>query len=110
MSEEGKKHQHYHPEPTAPPQQYGTFQGAPGYPPPQPAIGFPQPVPPTGATSGAAVPSYYAHGYQAVPGIPRLLPAPFWAKIALLAEKRPSFLNLFFTDPSAVGCLFLPSF
>ncbi|MQM16016.1 hypothetical protein Taro_048968 [Colocasia esculenta] len=70
MSEEGKKHHHHPPVPSAPPQHYGTFQGAPGYPPPQPAIGFPQPVPPPGLipSSGAAGPTYYHHGYQAVPG------------------------------------------
>uniref|UniRef100_A0A1D1XND4 60S ribosomal protein L18a-1 n=1 Tax=Anthurium amnicola TaxID=1678845 RepID=A0A1D1XND4_9ARAE len=75
MSEEGKKHHHHlhlhhhqQPEPTAPPPQYGTFQGEPGYPPPQPAIGFPQPVPPPGAVSASDTgPTYYTHGYQAVP-------------------------------------------
>ncbi|PON69772.1 60S Ribosomal protein [Parasponia andersonii] len=53
--------------------QYGTFQGVANYPPPrppQPAIGFPQPVPPPGAVepSGPPPPHYYAHGYQTVPG------------------------------------------
>lgn len=48
-------------------QYYGTFQGVPQYnqPPPQPAVGFPQPAPPPGATNP---PYYYAHGYQTVPG------------------------------------------
>ncbi|KAK1301384.1 60S ribosomal protein L18a-1 [Acorus calamus] len=47
------------------PPQYGTFQGVP---PTQPAIGFPQPVPPPGLSSPPG-PSYYSHGYQAaVPG------------------------------------------
>ncbi|KAJ4976071.1 hypothetical protein NE237_001177 [Protea cynaroides] len=65
MSEEGKsrgflgsddneQHQQHH---------YGTFQGVPTYTPQQPAMGFPQPVPPPGASA----PPYYAHGYQAVP-------------------------------------------
>ncbi|CAI9088917.1 OLC1v1023372C1 [Oldenlandia corymbosa var. corymbosa] len=70
MSEEGKDshhhllhhHHHHHHHggdeeqgspPPQPPPQYGTFQGVPSYP-PQPVIGFPQPVPPPGA-----------HGYQA---------------------------------------------
>ncbi|KAJ7948844.1 60S ribosomal protein L18a-like protein [Quillaja saponaria] len=72
MSEEDKtrgipaEHRHLHQEPQPYPTQYGTFQGVPSYPPPrpesQPAIGFPQPVPPPGAAEP------YAHGYQAVPG------------------------------------------
>ncbi|WOL02225.1 60S ribosomal protein L18a-like protein [Canna indica] len=54
---------------------YGTFQGGPDY--AQPAIGFPQPVPPPGLTAGHAPPQppphhsgppYYAQGYQGVPG------------------------------------------
>ncbi|CAK9141025.1 unnamed protein product [Ilex paraguariensis] len=73
MSEEGKvigqQHQTshtHHPEEQHPPQ-YGTFQGVANYPPPQPpAIGFPQPVPPPGASEPP--PQYYAHGYHAVPG------------------------------------------
>ncbi|KAF8413585.1 hypothetical protein HHK36_001576 [Tetracentron sinense] len=63
MSDEGKnrgilgdQHQHH----------YGTFQGAATY--SQPAIGFPQPVPPPGATADSAPPPYYSYGYQAVPG------------------------------------------
>ncbi|XP_049347278.1 60S ribosomal protein L18a-like protein [Solanum verrucosum] len=84
MSEEGKEshhhhhfphhhhhfpHHHHHGEdqPAAvsvpvPPPEYGTFQASS-----QPVMGFPQPVPPPGAT-GAPTPEYYAHGYQAVPG------------------------------------------
>ncbi|KAL4202180.1 hypothetical protein AMTRI_Chr02g262380 [Amborella trichopoda] len=54
MSEDSRSKDH--------PPHYGTFQGVPTY--GQPAIGFPQPVPPPGATSGA----YYPHGYQTVPG------------------------------------------
>ncbi|XP_048130437.1 60S ribosomal protein L18a-like protein [Rhodamnia argentea] len=56
--------------------QYGTFQGVANYPPPhppphQPAIGFPQPVPPPGASHDpSAPPPYQAQGYQAVPGYP----------------------------------------
>ncbi|CAL9119308.1 unnamed protein product [Musa textilis] len=55
--------------------QYGTFSGAHDY--AQPAIGFPQPVPPPGLTAAhpppppppqQSGPPYYAHGYQAVPG------------------------------------------
>ncbi|XP_047311436.1 60S ribosomal protein L18a-like protein [Impatiens glandulifera] len=45
---------------------YGTFQGVANYP-PQPAIGFPQPAPPPGA-SATPPPQYYAHGYQTVTG------------------------------------------
>lgn len=56
--------------------QYGTFQGVPSYPPPQPAIGFPQPAPPPGAVASAP-PYYHQHGYQAVPGY------------AAVAEGRP---------------------
>ncbi|RWV99736.1 hypothetical protein GW17_00037341, partial [Ensete ventricosum] len=56
--------------------QYGTFSGAQDY--AQPAIGFPQPVPPPGLTAAhpppptppqQSGPTYYAHGYQAVPGM-----------------------------------------
>ncbi|KAF8410976.1 hypothetical protein HHK36_003514 [Tetracentron sinense] len=64
MSEEGKNrgfvgdHQQHH---------YGTFEGVPSY--SQPAIGFPQPVPPSGASAPPLpLPHYYAHGYQAIPG------------------------------------------
>ncbi|XP_057508083.1 60S ribosomal protein L18a-like protein [Actinidia eriantha] len=64
MSEEGKDHHHHHHQPEEQPQ-YGTFQGVANYP-AQPVIGFPQPVPPPGATDSSA--QYYAHGYQAVPG------------------------------------------
>ncbi|KAG6477104.1 hypothetical protein ZIOFF_066356 [Zingiber officinale] len=55
--------------------QYGTFQGAPDY--AQPAIGFPQPVPPPGLTTSRHAhppppqnpgPPYYVQVYQAVPG------------------------------------------
>ncbi|XP_047324567.1 60S ribosomal protein L18a-like protein [Impatiens glandulifera] len=48
---------------------YGTFQGVANYP-PQPTIGFPQPVPPPGtfAQPPPPPPQYYAHGYQTVPG------------------------------------------
>ncbi|KAG5235309.1 60S ribosomal protein L18a protein [Salix suchowensis] len=72
MSDEEKKrgvvvdHHHHEDHPPPPPQpQYGTFQGVANYPPPpqHPAIGFPQPVPPPGATAEP-----YAHGYQTVPG------------------------------------------
>ncbi|XP_055802470.1 60S ribosomal protein L18a-like protein [Solanum dulcamara] len=78
MSEEGKEshhhhhhlphhhHHHHHGEdqspPPPPPPEYGTFQASS-----QPVMGFPQPVPPPGAT-GTPSPEYYAHGYQAVPG------------------------------------------
>ncbi|XWS10216.1 hypothetical protein CRYUN_Cryun39dG0056200 [Craigia yunnanensis] len=61
--------------------QYGTFQGVANYPPPppsqhqhhhhhyQPAIGFPQPVPPPGLHQPSAPPpQYYPQGYQTVPG------------------------------------------
>ncbi|WOG97867.1 hypothetical protein DCAR_0417208 [Daucus carota subsp. sativus] len=62
---------HHHDEeqpPPPPPPQYGTFQGVANYPQPQPAMGFPHPVAPPGA-SGQPTAHYYAHGYQAsVPG------------------------------------------
>eukprot|EP00262_Sarcandra_glabra_P017604 TRINITY_DN606_c0_g1_i2.p1 TRINITY_DN606_c0_g1~~TRINITY_DN606_c0_g1_i2.p1 ORF type:complete len:150 (+),score=21.79 TRINITY_DN606_c0_g1_i2:248-697(+) len=67
MSEEGKSrgivgdHQ-YHQQQQQ--QHYGTFNGVPSY--SEPAIGFPQPIPPSGVVASA--PPYYAHGYQAVPG------------------------------------------
>ncbi|XP_031499411.1 60S ribosomal protein L18a-like protein [Nymphaea colorata] len=56
------------------PPYYGTFpgEGAPSYTQGQPAIGFPQPVPPPGSVPSA--PPYYPppppppHGYQTVPG------------------------------------------
>ncbi|OMO74628.1 hypothetical protein CCACVL1_16567, partial [Corchorus capsularis] len=51
--------------------QYGTFQGVANYPPPpqQPAIGFPQPVPPPGLHEvPPPPPHYYPQGYQTVPG------------------------------------------
>ncbi|KAJ8542979.1 hypothetical protein K7X08_005502 [Anisodus acutangulus] len=72
MTEEGKDSHHHHPhhhghhhheEHQSPPPataEYGTFQ-----PPPQPVVGFPQPVPPPGALEPS---EYYARGYQAVPG------------------------------------------
>ncbi|KAF7836586.1 60S ribosomal protein L18a-like protein [Senna tora] len=80
MSEDDKAkalsgdHHHHHPPPPPqpqpqqyPPPQYGTFQGVSNYPPePQPAIGFPQPVPPPGAID-PSVPPYYGQGYQAIP-------------------------------------------
>ncbi|KAJ3694483.1 hypothetical protein LUZ60_009963 [Juncus effusus] len=47
--------------------QYGTFQGAPGYPPP-PVMGFPQPAPPPGITGQPYPHPNYPHGYQAVQG------------------------------------------
>ncbi|KAJ6793489.1 60S ribosomal protein L18a-like protein [Iris pallida] len=92
MSDEEKKghdhhlhlshHHHHDHQQQQQQQQYGTFEagGPPGplYPPPRPpqhdrppAIGFPQPVPPPGASA------YYAHAYQAVPGF------------AAVAEGRP---------------------
>ncbi|KAI7756109.1 hypothetical protein M8C21_008765 [Ambrosia artemisiifolia] len=53
-------------QPSAPPLEYGTFQGVHNYPPPpSPVIGFPQPVPPPG---GHSVHNNYVHGYQAVTG------------------------------------------
>ncbi|KAJ8527756.1 hypothetical protein K7X08_015207 [Anisodus acutangulus] len=72
MSEEGKDSHHHHhhflphhhhrhdgeDQPPPPHDQYGTFQ---------PVMGFPQPVPPPGATWDPP-PEHYAHGYQAVPG------------------------------------------
>ncbi|XP_058210265.1 large ribosomal subunit protein eL20z-like isoform X2 [Rhododendron vialii] len=66
MSEESKVHHHHHQQqqPEQPPPQYGTFQGVQNFP-PQPVIGFPQPVAPPGS---AEPPQYYAQGYQAVPG------------------------------------------
>ncbi|KAL3821305.1 hypothetical protein ACJIZ3_007210 [Penstemon smallii] len=69
MSEE-KKDTHHHHEPPPPPPQYGTFQGVANHP-PQPAYGFPQPIPPPGISGVPPPPSqsqYYAHGYQAVQG------------------------------------------
>ncbi|KAJ7968925.1 60S ribosomal protein L18a-like protein [Quillaja saponaria] len=51
-------------------QYYGTFQGVANYTPPvpqsppQPVVGFPQPVPP----AGFGGPGYYHHGYQTVQG------------------------------------------
>ncbi|XP_019267018.1 PREDICTED: 60S ribosomal protein L18a-like protein [Nicotiana attenuata] len=77
MSEDSKDSHHHHflphhhhrhegDQPPPPPHEYGTFQAPTSYPPHQPVIGFPQPVPPPGVT--ASSPEYYAHGYQAVPG------------------------------------------
>ncbi|KAA8524067.1 hypothetical protein F0562_010502 [Nyssa sinensis] len=71
MSEEGKDRgfaggDHHHQQEQQP--HYGTFQGAANYP-AQPVIGFPQPVPPPGASEASVPPpQYYAHGYQSVPG------------------------------------------
>lgn len=63
-------HQHVHHDEEQPPVQYGTFQGFANYPPPQPAMGFPHPVPPPGhSAQPTAQAHYYSHGYQAVPGI-----------------------------------------
>ncbi|KAH7651890.1 hypothetical protein IHE45_20G086100 [Dioscorea alata] len=66
------QHHHHHHHQQQPPQQYGTFQGGPGY--SQPAIGFPRPVPPPGASAYPPPPpqhypgpTYYSHGYQAIP-------------------------------------------
>lgn len=56
---------------------YGTFQGVANYyppapqPPPQPVVGFPQPVPPPGSTADPRFPQYHLHhhyGYQTVQG------------------------------------------
>ncbi|KAI3716208.1 hypothetical protein L6452_23384 [Arctium lappa] len=71
MSESGKdvnqqEYKHHQDQPQPPTNQYGTFQGVRNYPPP-PVIGFPQPMPPPGASGGPSV-NPYAHGYQAVPG------------------------------------------
>lgn len=62
-------HQQQQQSPPPPPPQYGTFQGVANYP-PQPAIGFPQPVPPPGlhGPPPPPPPEYYAQGYQTVPG------------------------------------------
>ncbi|XP_010275122.1 PREDICTED: 60S ribosomal protein L18a-like protein [Nelumbo nucifera] len=62
MSEEGKSRGYVGDQEQQ--QHYGTFQGVPSY--SQPAMGFPQPVPPPGATSPSD-PAFYAHGYQAIP-------------------------------------------
>ncbi|KAI3695305.1 hypothetical protein L1987_78300 [Smallanthus sonchifolius] len=70
MSESGKYYneQQYHEDQQPPPQQYGTFQGVHNYAPSAPpVIGFPQPVPPPGASGSPSV-NRYVHGYQAVPG------------------------------------------
>lgn len=65
-------HHHHHgdeeqQQPPHPSPQYGTFQGVANYP-PQPVIGFPQPVPPPGITGSPAPAQPYSHGYQAVTG------------------------------------------
>ncbi|KAI3712119.1 hypothetical protein L1987_70668 [Smallanthus sonchifolius] len=63
---DGYQHQYpHHPDQQPPPHQYGTFQGVDHHP-PQPVIGFPQPVPPPGTPGGPPV-NPYVHGYQAVP-------------------------------------------
>lgn len=55
-------------------QYYGTFQGvANSYPtipppPPEPVIGFPQPVPPPGSTGRPPLPPHHQRGYQTVTG------------------------------------------
>ncbi|KAL4588999.1 hypothetical protein LXL04_001900 [Taraxacum kok-saghyz] len=71
MSEPGKddnqQYYQHHQQPPPPPHEYGTFQGVHNYPPPPPVIGFPQPVPPPGASGGPSV-NPYVHGYQAVQG------------------------------------------
>lgn len=72
MSQEkggGQYQYHHHHDEQQPPVQYGTFQGVANYPQPQPAIGFPHPVPPPGhSAQPTSEAHYYAHGYQAVPG------------------------------------------
>ncbi|KAL0904834.1 hypothetical protein M5K25_026989 [Dendrobium thyrsiflorum] len=57
-------HGHHHSDP-----QYGTFQGVSSQ---QPAMGFPQPVPPPGASGYPPHPgqNYYPQGYQSVPAYP----------------------------------------
>lgn len=85
------------------PQQYGTFQGAPNY--AQPAIGFPQPVPPPGHTAAhpfpppqQSGPAYYARGYHAVPGTP---------SVRLIAcEKCFFFVNLLGSRYASMSSLF----
>ncbi|KAI9083191.1 hypothetical protein K1719_034924 [Acacia pycnantha] len=66
----GDPHHDYPPPPPQQqylPPQYGTFQGVSNYPSaPQPAISFPQSVPPPGIGDPSA-PQYYPHGYQASP-------------------------------------------
>lgn len=74
MSEEkggGQYHyQHQHHDEEQPQVQYGTFQGVANYPPHQPAMGFPHPVPHPGhSAQPTSQAQYYSHGYQAVPGI-----------------------------------------
>lgn len=70
MSEEKGGGQYHHHDEEQPPVQYGTFQGVANYPQPQPAMGFPHPVPPPGhSAQPTSQAHYYAHGYQAVPGI-----------------------------------------
>ncbi|CAN6446411.1 unnamed protein product [Victoria cruziana] len=71
MSHEERSKAAENPPPQPPPPYYGTFHGAPqyahgqAYAHGQPAIGFPQPVPPGSVPSA---PPYFAHGYQTVPG------------------------------------------
>eukprot|EP01018_Ginkgo_biloba_P010969 Gb_06480 [translate_table: standard] len=65
------------------PAYYGTFHGTGNY--PQPAIGFPQPMPPPGAGANE---SYYQPGYQAVPGYPSHQQYPPVAEGRPLREER----------------------
>lgn len=54
------------PPPQPQPYYYGTFQGVVNSQPPQPVIGFPQPMPPPAVHGNPH--HYYSHGYQTVPG------------------------------------------
>ncbi|XP_020575263.1 60S ribosomal protein L18a-like protein [Phalaenopsis equestris] len=67
-------HHHHEQHQSAP--QYGTFQSVSSQP---PAMGFPQPVPPPGASGYPSHPdqTHYPHGYQSVPAY------------AAVAEGRP---------------------
>ncbi|KAK8913593.1 hypothetical protein KSP39_PZI024177 [Platanthera zijinensis] len=60
-------HQHYHHEHHQPIPQYGTFPDVSSQP---PAMGFPQPVPPPGASGYPTHPgpTYYPSGYHSAPG------------------------------------------
>ncbi|GAB4846688.1 hypothetical protein Ancab_025694 [Ancistrocladus abbreviatus] len=103
-------HQSDQPPPPPPdPPQYGTFQGVASYTPSppslhrhqEPAMGFPQPAPPPGASQPSAPPApdqYYPHGYQAVPGY-------------AVAEGRPVRQNRLPCCGIGVGwCLFIIGF